>query len=272
MDEKYQGVDVEQISNVEAGSHYIKVLKDSIQIFGELVQVTEGTAAIVLVKNTPEVQKKLLESKYPQQLEYKAKRIEVLISTRYVTQTTGGSTSVTYPGYYIYNTKTQVNTTTNTEAVTDWKLVIGGTREVSEMSLAQMAKLTALQDRIQTKQDQLSAYNAERARKNKKLENIGGFTCIGGSALTGAIFYGIFKKTKPEWYTNLDHKSSGMIPTLGAVGIMSTIVGYGLLVGSGNNKGYYLSHYITLAEAADAAIIYNQNLKKLLGLPESYEP
>jgi lipopolysaccharide export LptBFGC system permease protein LptF len=46
LDENKQGDDIRQINNVPVGSHYLKVLKDGVSIFGELVTVSENNVKI----------------------------------------------------------------------------------------------------------------------------------------------------------------------------------------------------------------------------------
>ena len=58
LDENKQGDDVRQINGVPTGSHYLKVLKDGISVFGELVTVTENSVTSILVKNDGKVAEK----------------------------------------------------------------------------------------------------------------------------------------------------------------------------------------------------------------------
>ncbi|MBK9190345.1 MAG: hypothetical protein IPM77_01990 [Crocinitomicaceae bacterium] len=63
LDDELKGTDISSIDSVVAGSHYLKVTKDEIIIYGELIQVNSGQVTTILVKDTKELQDKLVAFK-----------------------------------------------------------------------------------------------------------------------------------------------------------------------------------------------------------------
>ena len=93
LDEEFIGFDIKTIDSVAIGSHYLKLIKDSIAIYGEVVNVNENAVTTILIKNTKEIQNKLLQDKADIIKQYKEQRLDVLISTRYITETSTESQS-----------------------------------------------------------------------------------------------------------------------------------------------------------------------------------
>ena len=65
-----QGEDIKTINSVPAGDHYLKVMKDGVSIFGEMVNVKPGQVSTVLIKNSGQVEEKIMEAKTPERQEY----------------------------------------------------------------------------------------------------------------------------------------------------------------------------------------------------------
>ena len=132
LDENKQGDDTKVINGVPVGSHYLKVLLGTTSVYGDLVEIKDGETTTVLIKNTGQVQEKIMDSKVTERQDYQNSKIDILFSTNAVSTTTGKSSM--YPGYYGYYGYSSSNTVTN--QVSDFKIVQGGVKEISEMSLA----------------------------------------------------------------------------------------------------------------------------------------
>ena len=139
-----QGEDIRQINGVPAGSHYLKVLKDGVSVFGEIVTITENNVTTVLVKNDGQVEEKILNTKVAEQENYKNNKLDVILSSGSQTVTKGSSTL--FPGYYSYwGYSNSVSTTVGT---TDWKIIQGGVKEISESNFASIVENKDLANKI----------------------------------------------------------------------------------------------------------------------------
>lgn len=249
LDDNKQGDDIKQINSVPVGSHYLKVLKDGTSIYGELVNITENEVTTVLVQNNGQVQEKILNNKVPEQDEYKNSKLDVIMSNGTQTSTKGYSTL--YPGYYSYwGTSSSVS---NTVQTTDWKIIQGGVKEISEYNFATLTGNTALQQSI-----------SAQLAKEQKLTSTGAFMFLGAFIPTAIIFADILVKkpflhkvgtTAPNWEVGV-----------AATGIVVCTIGYAITM-----KKPYSGHYTTVDNAAKDAQQYNRKLKSKLGLPESYD-
>jgi hypothetical protein len=81
LDEIKQGEDVKTVNGIPAGNHYLKVMKDGVGIFGELVAINPGQTTTVLVKNDGQVAEKILEGKTKEREEFNAKKLDVIYSS-----------------------------------------------------------------------------------------------------------------------------------------------------------------------------------------------
>lgn len=255
LNEEYKGEDVITLDSIAPGSHYLKVTKDDVIIYGELIQVKAGEVTTVLIKDSKENKDKLLQSKFKEIQEYKAKRLEILMSTNYVTSTSGVTKSTYYPGYYIASGVSRTNIQSSTTTVTDWFVTQGGVKKLAEPDFA----------RLVNNQDALRRYEADKTgykRDVKSSENIG---CIGGGILlaTGGTLLVMSIKSKDKAEKT----------TYGVLSGLSFLLGLGFTNVSSNagNTYKWKSHYMTVEDAVKYANEYNQNLKKSLGLPENFE-
>jgi hypothetical protein len=245
-----QGDDVSTISKVPAGNHYLKVLKEGVSIFGELVKVNEGQITTVLVKNNGEVAEKILESKTPQREEYNNSRVDVLLSSNSVTQTQGKSTM--FPGFYGYYGYS--SSVSNTTQVSDFKIIQGGVKEIGDLGLAELAGNNEILER-----------NARDNAKQLKMGNTGGIMLLGSLVIGGTILADVLVK-KP--FLHKAGTSSTLEAGVFAGMCLTGIVGYGILNGS---TKVHPAHYYNVDDAAKDAQSYNKSLKKKLGLPENYD-
>ncbi|MGE3063894.1 MAG: PEGA domain-containing protein [bacterium] len=60
LDEEFRGTDIKEIANVQKGSHYLKIKKDTVTIYEQIALVEENSVTTVVLKDTPDMQKKLL--------------------------------------------------------------------------------------------------------------------------------------------------------------------------------------------------------------------
>lgn len=272
LDEKFKGIDIAQIEDVDSGGHYLKAIVEEVVVFGEIVNVGSTGNYPVLIKNNQEVQRKILDAKFKQIQEYKNSKVDILISKSYVSTTTGGSSSVTYPNYYTYNTQTKINTTTTMTEVTDWKIVVGGTREISEYQLATMTNNQALLNNIETHKNYIDAKNNRIRKGNNTRMAIGLPMFIVSAAGCITLFPPLLFKSssRPEWYNRLDQNHPNFIVPALTSSIMGSLIGYGLSMADTKYLSY--SRQLSLTEAALAAQEANIQLKKRLGLPENFEP
>lgn len=77
LDDIYQGKDKKLIESIKPGSYYLKILKDKSAIFSEIIEIKDNLATSVLIKNTAEVQKKLLEGMTQQIKQYNDNEINI---------------------------------------------------------------------------------------------------------------------------------------------------------------------------------------------------
>lgn len=249
LDENKQGENIKTINSVPVGSHYLKVIKDGVSVFGELVNITENQITTVLVKNDGSVEEKILNSKVAEQEEYKNKKLDVILSTGSTTSTKGYSNL--YPGYYSYWGTSQ--SVSNTVQTTDWKIIQGGLKEISELSFANIVGNKELSDNI--------TMRINKENKTSMTAALIALPCIimATCLLTDAI-------GDKHWM----HKDNPVHPKweapVAAVSISVGTIAYLLAM-----KKPYSGHYITVENAARDAQQYNKGLRTKLGLPENYD-
>lgn len=242
LDERPQGQDMAELYGVEAGSHYVKAVKDGIIVFSELVNVPAGGTTTILIKDTGQVKQKLLGGKYKEQQEYKSKKLDILLSKGMQTVGTGYTYSTYFPGYYSVFGSGWTTMSSKAYETTDWKIVQGGVQEITDAKFAYLVNDTETMKKVQ-----------EEAEFYSNKFNIGGIVAlIGLAAFVGAA-------------ATTDDTQIGLL-TLGTIGC---IFGYGFMVSAESPP---TGHYISPSEAAKKAHDYNQKLKAELGLPEDYEP
>lgn len=251
LDENKQGEDIRQINGVPAGSHYLKVLKDGVSVFGELVSVTENSVTSILVKNDGKVAEKIMDGKVKEREEYGNTKVDVILSSNSVTQTTGKSTM--FPGYYGYYGYSKSNSVTS--QVSDFKIIQGGVKEISDVGLASL-----------TNNQEILNRNAKDNLRTTKMINIGLPLFLGSLFIGGTVFADMLVKkpflhkvgtTAPGWEVGV---ATGCI--------LGGIVGYAMVMGSDKT---HPAHYYQVDDAAKDAQEYNKKLKQKLGLPETYD-
>ena len=251
LDDIKQGDNVLQVTGVPVGSHYLKVIKDGVSVFGELITINENTVTTVLVKNDGQVAEKIMDSKVKEREEYSSSRLEVLFASNAVTTTKGSSTL--FPGYYGYYGFS--NSVSNTVQVADFKIVKGGVKEISDIDLATLTNNRAILDRF-----------AKDNAKQIKMGNTGGIMLLGSLLIGGTILADILVKkpflhkvgtTAPNW-------EAGVF----AGTVVTGVIGYGILNASDKT---HPRHYYNVDDAAKESREYNKQLKQKLGLPENFD-
>ncbi|HPQ08935.1 MAG TPA: hypothetical protein PK995_06870 [Bacteroidia bacterium] len=259
LDEAYKGKDISFIDSVPVGTHYLKAVKDNVIIYSDLVNVNQNSVTTVLIKNTKEVKEKILESKYEEIQNYKKNRLEVLLSSKYVTNVSGITNSSTYyPGYFSYSTSVS-NFQVSNEEVKDWFIVRGGKIKVSEWELATLTGNQQAKNKIDKTNEEIDKYN------KKKMKRGSFWAIIFMTALISALLGFGWVLLSWTWLT----ADSALVLLM--YGIIFGIISY-IGVESSSNLKQYPTHYFTLEEAIELVDMYNKNLKKSLGLPENFEP
>ncbi len=252
LDELFQGIDVKTIPNVPIGDHYLKVMRDGISIFGELVTIKEGQVTTVLVKNDGQVSEKIMEGKVNEREEYQAKKVDILFTSNSVSQTKG--TSTYFPGYYSYWGFS--NSVTNTTQIADFKVVQGGVSEISDIQLAQLAKNQAV----------INNYTRINASIEKQSKT-GALVFLGSLVIGVPVIIDVLSTKKPFLHpvgTTAPDWEIGVAAGAICVGTIS----YAITIGADKKRP---KHYYRVQDAAADAQTYNKQLKKDLGLPESYD-
>lgn len=261
LDEVFQGTDIVRIDSVIIGSHYLKILKDSVIVYSELLTVKNNLTTTVLIKNSSQVKEKLLESKTNEIQEYKSKKLDVILSKSYVTQTHGVSSSYYFPGYYITTGTGYYNSVSSSSTYTDWKIIQGGNREISE---TEFAKLTGDKEMEKYYHELYKDYQKKLKAYNKKTTR-GMIIAIPSMIVTGVVLADLLG-SKP--FLNMSAITEATVFTIASAG---SIIGYTSVM-KGNPPTFNYGHLTTVETASKEAYEYNQALKKQLGLPESFEP
>jgi hypothetical protein len=251
VDDIKQGDDIKTVNGVPAGNHYLKIMKDGVSIFGELVVINPGQTTTVLVKNSGQVAEKILESKSQEREEYQAKKVDVIYTSNAVSTTQGASTL--FPGYYgWYGYSSSV---TNTSQISDFKILQGGVKEIGDLGLANLVQNQQVINRYATVNKSVTR------QMNVGLGMFLGGLLIGGPVLVDMLVDKPFLHpdgtTAPDWEIGV-----------ATAGIVSGTIGYVLVMGADKK---YPRHYYSVDEAAKDAQEHNRKLKEKLGLPESYD-
>lgn len=257
LDEVLRGTDIITIDSVTSGSHYLKAVKDNVIVFGELIMVNQNAVTTALIKDSEQVQnklkneklkmeKELLESKSDAAKQYNEQRLDILVNTRYVTETSTANQSKYYPGYFSSTGKSSSNSVTETKAYTDWFITQGG----KQITYYTFAQIIGEQSRI----DNIAAQNKIIKRK-RVIRNVIGTPVLIVGLVGGGFFVAALSSSSP-W----------ALPAVWYFG--GTVTGMMFLI----DKPKYKSVNYSNDEAKEKISIYNQNLKKELGLPANYEP
>lgn len=251
IDDHNLGDDVKIVNAIPAGNHYLKVMKDGVSIFGELIAINPGQTTTVLVKNDGQVAEKIMESKSKEREEYQAQKIDVIFSTNSVSTTQGASTL--FPGFYGYYGYS--SSVTNTTQISDFKIIQGGVKEIGDLELANLAENQNVINR-----------HATINRSVTRQMNVGLGMFLGALLIGGPVLVDLFVEkpflhpdgtTAPDWEIGV-----------ATAGIVSGAIGYAIVMGADKK---YPKHYYKVDEAAKDAQEHNRKLKENLGLPESYD-
>lgn len=249
LDEELKGVDMTKIDSVIAGSHYLKITKDNANIYNEIITIKPNEVNTILVKNTPDLQNKLLASKTDEIHQYKMGRLAVMLSTNYITETNSKSNSAYFPGYYAVLGGSKTNSVSVTSSVTDWFITKGGTNKISEETFSTITNYQRYFEKVKAQK-----------RQDRKSAGTGLLIAFGG---LGLIAGGIALLPKP-WEGSTDFQK--ILPIgMFSLSFISVMGGLGM-------QNPFDGSYLTMDEVVNEAYVYNQNFKKKLGLPENFEP
>ncbi|MEI6853554.1 MAG: hypothetical protein WCL06_11950 [Bacteroidota bacterium] len=234
-----------KIDSIPTGSHFLKITKDDISIYSELITINPNIVTTVLIKNDAELQNKLLAGMSDQIQKYKETRLDVLQSTQYVTTTESKTNSDYYPGFFSVLGESATNTVATTQANTSWFITQGGSKKIGESEFASITNYQTYYDKI-------------KAQKRHNRNNlITGLSVMAGSV--GVILAGV--ATTPVPY---DEKKL-VVPV-----ILYTLGGVCFIGGGFATKGDH-DDVLNKEEVIKVIYAYNKDLKKKLGLPENFE-
>lgn len=248
VDEKLVGSNKAELNNLEPGSHYIKALQNGVVVFSELVTTPTDITTTILIKRNASAIPQDTVSKYKEQQEYKRRKLDILLSKNL--QTTGASYTYgdSFPGYYSIFNSSWSNSSSTTYEQTDWKIVLGGVQQISDLEFAEMVNdLETL------------SYYRQRVQQIEDDVLLGGLLSLTGLIVTIAGFSSALEAP------NDDEAMGGIL--FATVGIIGSFIGIALLSATPPT-----GHFVSPSKAALQAYEYNQTLKTSLGLPESYEP
>jgi len=259
IDEKMQGDNITQVNDVPIGSHYVKVLYDNVIVYGEVLEIKQGAVTTILVKNSGQVQEKLLNSKVAEQQEYKKNKLDIILSRGSETTTKGYSTL--FPGYYGYWGSS--GSTSSTVETTDWKIIQGGMKEISESTFASLTNNTNLQNAI--------------AKEWKRYNNVVGTTAIIGlvTLIPSVLIFVDMVDDKPTSFLFENNAAKTGMTSKGSDAQVGWFVGcalpcffsFAICMKYPEPKG----HRISVENAANESQRYNKQLKLKLGLPDYFD-
>jgi len=281
LDEVYKGTDIILIEPLKASKYYLKITKNDVVVFGEIIEVSENEVATILVKDSKEIQDKLLAKKQKEQDIYKSKKLDVLLDVKYITettektQTTSKTNSLFFPGYYSVvgasNTKqdAETKTTSVTKSVTEW-FIVEGNRKITHLEFANLTNHKGLLDDYNIHLQRVKnakVVNKRKARNSRiTMFVIGSLMGAGGVAMID-----------PQTDFSLDGQvGKQMLFISGSVfAIMGTVMTLvSIFTPTHKYDTFGLPHFVSklsLDDAIQYARQYNRDLKAELGLPEDFE-
>lgn len=275
LDEEFKGKDIILLNPVSAGSHYLKIIKENIIVYGELITVNENQTTTILVKDNKELREKILSGKYKEQQEYKERKLDILINKTYITETKGTASSAQYPGYYSILGTTpakgtvQSSSTSVTKEVTDWFITEGGTKKISQYEFAtrtndtetlNLWKIYADKEKIKAEKESIRVYKSDVRAKIIIVAISAPLAVLGIILLPQAI----------ENKNELGIVGSSFLIALG-IAETGVAIFYKPRKNAGGVAPTWYAKY-SMEDAAKLARTYNQKLKAELGLPEDFEP
>lgn len=214
IDEVYVGRDMAEIKNVQKGTHYLKITKEGIAIYESIVAIEDGAASTIVLKDSPAIQEKLLETKKAEIAKYDSLKLAMDQNMNF------------YMG-------------------------------TNRLSLSAFSKIIGRFDIEQRIASDNSTANI--------LAGTGTFVLLTGLAGTMLTFSSILLK-----WPDLPDDIYNALPYIGTASILGCLAGYVMVNSSSEMANSHTSKYISFEEAAKAIKIYNDDLKKKLGVPETY--
>ncbi len=247
LDEELKGKDVLLIDSIAAGTHYLKITKDSVSLYSELITVKANEVTTVLVKSNKETPNNKTVDINKQIEQYKAQRLDVLLDIKYINDA-NKNLSKDFPTYCFVNETTKRSKIE--EDATVWFVAQGGVNELSDYDFALLINNKEIVDKI------------IKYKKKEFDRKFLGFTFI-GAGLT-IMYLGVHYLLAPTPYNMSTNKQS----TIGYIIFGSSFIPIagGLSLIKSRHKRYF-----AIDEAIKEVNSYNQNLKKQLDLPENFE-
>jgi len=245
--------EVKQLSDVSTlivpvGSHYLKVLYQNTSVYGEIIEIKENETTTILIKNTGQVQEKIMEAKTPEREEYQNSKIDVILTSNSISNTVGASNM--FHGYYGFS-----KSVTSTTQITDFKIIKGGVQEIGERQLANLADNQAI----------LQNMAKVEASINKQVS-------VGAMVFLGSLVIGTPLLIDMIGDKHFLHKNTPTHPKWEAgvlAGVLVTgTISYGITMGADKQRP---AHYYKPEDANKDAQKVNKKLKEKLGLPENYD-
>lgn len=233
VDNELKGTDSVSINSINAGTHYIKALKGDTVVYSNVVDVAQGKTSTVLIKILAETADKASDNLYAQKLEYKNKKIEVLIKSSLISESSSVGSGTAWGGYSSVSGIGWGTSQSSLKEVSDWIIVKGGLEKLSEVGF------------LETVNDEKAATVKNDLSNEYLAYNLYGWLAIGGFALAVV---------------------QGGSPVAGTI-----ICLYGWGSAYTSYKAWD-GHHITPTYAAEKADNYNLKVKKELKLPVDYEP
>lgn len=252
LDETFIGKDINTIDSVAPGTHYLKGVYGKAIIYGELITVNPDEVTTILIKDSKEVREKIIQSYYQEIQQYLDNKLDVILSSKYVTQTSGVTSSMYFPGYYVVTGTSYSYSSSTTKQVLDWFVVKGGKTKVSDLELARLAGDEGLIKNIESEMQKIHEWNRRIWKRQER-----GLYAATIATLTGLV--ALSDVLIADW---LPDEISTTILALSAI-----IAPIGFAASSSGHEREYPDHFITIEYAQILVERFNQRLKKSIGIP-----
>ncbi len=253
LDETLIGKDINTIDSVAPGTHYLKGVYGKATIYGELLKVNPEEVTTVLIKDTKEVREKIIQSYYKEIQQYLDNKLDVMLSSKYVTQTSGVTSSMYFPGYYVVTGTSYSYSSSTTKQVLDWFVVKGGKTKVSDWELARLAGDEDITKRIESEMRKIDEWNHRLWKRQERGVTIGAVATITGLVALSDVLIA-------DW---LPDEISATILALSAI-----IAPIGFATANSGHERNYPDHFITIEEAKVLVERFNSRIKKSIGIPD----
>ncbi len=188
LDDVLQGSNIKNIDSVSEGSHYLKVFKNGVIIYGELIKVESNLTSTILIKKSEEMRKKYFAGKSEEMKKYKEEKLNILITA------------------------------------IDWH-ISQGEEFISEEVFAELTNNNELKDKINEKNEKNNnAYKSWKRMSNIK-GSIGLTTCLSSLIVTGVVFTDLLFPFLPQDIRNISPitGTAGIVMGIASYVLLSSI-------------------------------------------------